>query len=51
MIHAVESEHTGKGESCVVYVAATPRTGVNEEYIGKQVEAFLGGGKVPEDFW
>jgi hypothetical protein len=34
----------------VVYVAATPTTEINRAYMERQAEAFLDGGRVPEDF-
>ncbi|CZR51284.1 uncharacterized protein PAC_01159 [Phialocephala subalpina] len=50
MLHAVEVEHLGEQDASVVYVAATPTTEINKEYMRGQVKAFLDGGKVPKDF-
>ncbi|KAJ9131784.1 DUF1479-domain-containing protein [Pleurostoma richardsiae] len=49
MCHAVEVEHRGDGISSVAYVAATPTTKINEEYIQRQLQDFLAG-TAPEDF-
>lgn len=50
MLHAVEVEHLGDNDASVVYVAATPTTEMNKNYMRGQVKAFLDGGKVPVDF-
>lgn len=49
MCHAVEVEHKGKGISSVVYVAATPTTKANLDYMQRQLKSFLDG-LSPEDF-
>ncbi|KAI2607211.1 DUF1479-domain-containing protein [Hypoxylon fragiforme] len=49
MCHAVEIEHRGEGISSVAYVAATPTTEINSDYVKRQLEAFLKGTS-PEDF-
>lgn len=49
MCHAVEVDHFGDHEASVVYIAATPSTDVNKEYIAQQLEAFLAG-RPPKDF-
>ncbi|RFU27655.1 hypothetical protein B7463_g8682, partial [Scytalidium lignicola] len=51
MIHAVEVDHFGSGDSSVAYVAATPTTDTNVKYIKGQLKSFLDGGRAPEDFW
>ncbi|KAI1792082.1 hypothetical protein LXA43DRAFT_888111 [Ganoderma leucocontextum] len=48
-IHAVEQQHTGKEDSVVMYIAATPYTAANAAYIEKQRESFLAG-RAPPDF-
>lgn len=49
MCHAVEVEHKGDHEASVIYIAATPSTPVNKQYISHQLEAFREG-KAPKDF-
>ena len=49
MCHAVDTEHKGEGDSSVLYIAATPSTEENIQYIHAQREAFLEG-YVPPDF-
>ena len=49
MVHAVEVEHNGDQDASVAYIAATPSTQVNKEYIKKQLEDFKAG-RAPEDF-
>jgi len=49
VIHSVEQEHTGEGDSAVMYIPAVPLTPQNQSYIEKQREAFLQG-KRPPDF-
>ena len=49
MCHAVEIEHEGKNISSVLYVAATPTTETNVEYMRGQLKDFLDGVS-PEDF-
>ncbi|KAJ5777043.1 hypothetical protein N7520_000289 [Penicillium odoratum] len=49
MIHAVEIEHSGLHDASVVYIAATPTTETNIQYIKSQLEDFLKGNP-PEDF-
>ncbi|TVY84971.1 Uncharacterized protein LSUE1_G000846 [Lachnellula suecica] len=50
MLHAVETDHLGKHDSSVAYIAATPTTEANNAYMKRQAAAFMNGGKVPEDF-
>ena len=47
--HAVEVEHNGDHEASVAYIAATPRTEENKNYIKRQLQDFLSGNP-PEDF-
>jgi hypothetical protein len=49
MCHAVDTEHKGQGDSSVLYIAATPSTDENIQYIDSQLEAFLHG-NFPPDF-
>lgn len=49
MAHAVEVDHNGPGDCSVAYIAATPTTETNKQYIKGQLEAFLNG-TPPEDF-
>ncbi|KAM5544876.1 hypothetical protein V8D89_001774 [Ganoderma adspersum] len=48
-IHAVEQQHTGKEDSVVMYIPATPYTAINAAYVAKQRESFLAG-IAPPDF-
>ncbi|KAK0231117.1 hypothetical protein IW262DRAFT_1445354 [Armillaria fumosa] len=41
LIHSVEKEHTGRGDSAVMYIAAVPTTPLNQAYIERQKESFL----------
>ncbi|RDW67512.1 hypothetical protein BP6252_08908 [Coleophoma cylindrospora] len=49
MCHAVEPEHSGSEDSCVVYIAATPRTKINNAYMTHQLAA-IQSGQLPIDF-
>ncbi|KAG6904910.1 hypothetical protein DXG01_006269 [Tephrocybe rancida] len=49
IIHAVEHEHTGTGDSSVMYIPAVPLTPLNQKYIERQRETFLKG-ECPPDF-
>ena len=49
MCHAVEVEHKGTHDSSVVYVAATPTTEANVDYMKRQYEDFVKGDP-PFDF-
>ncbi|KAI0339923.1 DUF1479-domain-containing protein [Trametopsis cervina] len=49
VIHAVEFEHTGAEDSCVMYIPAVPSTPANASYIARQKESFLQG-LPPPDF-
>ncbi|EKM54672.1 uncharacterized protein PHACADRAFT_258661 [Phanerochaete carnosa HHB-10118-sp] len=48
VIHAVEIEHTGIEDSCVMYIPAMPNTPVNAEYVQRQRESFLAGVPPPD---
>ncbi|GJE92712.1 DUF1479 domain-containing protein [Phanerochaete sordida] len=48
MIHAVEIEHTGKEDSCVMYIPAMPNTPMNAAYVQRQRESFLAGVPPPD---
>ncbi|KAH8897533.1 DUF1479-domain-containing protein [Thozetella sp. PMI_491] len=48
-IHAVDSVHTGKGDSSVLYIPASPTTELNLDYAKQQREQFLCG-VPPADF-
>ncbi|KAF8886070.1 DUF1479-domain-containing protein [Gymnopilus junonius] len=48
VIHAVEEEHTGGGDSAVIYIPAVPLTPTNQEYVERQAATFLKG-KCPPD--
>lgn len=49
MCHAVDVEHTGSTDASVVYVAATPMTPQNKQYVKEQLDDFLAG-EAPRDF-
>ncbi|KAF9532701.1 DUF1479-domain-containing protein [Crepidotus variabilis] len=49
VVHAVESEHTGTGDSAVMYIPAVPLTPQNLQYVQSQKESFLKGQR-PSDF-
>ncbi|CZR50815.1 related to DUF1479 domain protein [Phialocephala subalpina] len=40
-IHAVDKEHTGKGDSSVIYIGVNPTTEANAKYLLSQRENFL----------
>jgi peptidase E len=48
VVHAVEKEHTGKGDSSVMYIPAVPSCSQNKEYIAKQAELFKKGCPPPD---
>ncbi|KZT20478.1 DUF1479-domain-containing protein [Neolentinus lepideus HHB14362 ss-1] len=48
VIHSVEQEHTGTGDSAVMYIPAVPCTPQNSEYLERQKEAFLQGIPPPD---
>ncbi|PPQ88041.1 hypothetical protein CVT26_000151, partial [Gymnopilus dilepis] len=41
VVHAVEEEHTGRGESAVMYIPAVPLTPTNQAYVERQAATFL----------
>ncbi|RDU94700.1 DUF1479 domain-containing protein [Trinickia dinghuensis] len=49
VIHAVEDAHRGTGYSNVMYIAAAPGCSKNDEYLKRQLPAFLKG-ESPPDF-
>ncbi|KAG6844690.1 hypothetical protein H0H87_004665 [Tephrocybe sp. NHM501043] len=49
VVHAVEEEHTGIGDSAVMYIPAVPLTPLNQKYVERQKETFLKG-MCPPDF-
>lgn len=49
VIHAVEDAHRGTGYSNVMYIAAAPGCAKNDEYLKRQLPAFLKG-ESPPDF-
>jgi len=49
VIHSVEKEHTGSGDSAVMYIPAFPLTPLNQEYVERQKANFLSG-QSPPDF-
>jgi len=48
VIHAVEFEHTGAEDSCVMYIPAVPHTPANASYVARQKESFLQGVPPPD---
>ncbi|KAI0941545.1 hypothetical protein AcW1_003415 [Taiwanofungus camphoratus] len=48
VVHAVESEHTGPGDSSVLYIPAVPLTEYNANYLRDQVAAFKSGLPSPD---
>ncbi|KIJ62876.1 hypothetical protein HYDPIDRAFT_93478 [Hydnomerulius pinastri MD-312] len=48
VVHSVEQEHTGDGDSAVMYIPAVPKTPQNSEYVIKQVQTFLAGENPPD---
>lgn len=49
MCHAVDAEHIGTEDASVAYIAATPTTKINKEYMRRQYE-FMVKGLSPPDF-
>ncbi|KAE9409770.1 DUF1479-domain-containing protein [Gymnopus androsaceus JB14] len=41
VVHAVEVEHTGQGDSAVMYIGAVPTTPINKMYVQIQKDCFL----------
>ncbi|KAK0472078.1 DUF1479-domain-containing protein [Armillaria novae-zelandiae] len=48
MVHSVEIEHTGKDDSCVMYIPSVPLTPMNKAYIERQRDSFLKGIRPPD---
>jgi hypothetical protein len=48
VVHAVEKEHTGKGDSSVMYIPAVPSCPQNEEYVQRQAVLFEKGCPPPD---
>ncbi|TCD66348.1 hypothetical protein EIP91_001452 [Steccherinum ochraceum] len=48
VVHAVEVEHVGKEDSCVMYIPAVPSTPQNMAYVHRQKESFLAGIPPPD---
>ncbi|KAH7098698.1 hypothetical protein BKA62DRAFT_712069 [Auriculariales sp. MPI-PUGE-AT-0066] len=49
LVHSVEEDHTGPGDSSVMYIAAVPSTPQNLAYIVRQRDAFVQG-RTPPDY-
>jgi hypothetical protein len=49
MCHAVDAEHIGSGDASVTYIAATPTTPINKEYMQRQYARMMKG-LPPPDF-
>ncbi|KAH0585537.1 hypothetical protein J132_07648 [Termitomyces sp. J132] len=49
VVHSVELEHTGTGDSAVMYIPAVPLTPLNQKYVERQRETFLNS-QCPPDF-
>lgn len=48
VVHAVEKEHNGTGDSSVMYIPAVPKCPQNEAYIQRQAELFEKGFPPPD---
>ncbi|KAG5644640.1 hypothetical protein DXG03_008022 [Asterophora parasitica] len=48
VVHSVEQEHTGAGDSAVMYIPSVPLTPINQSYVERQKEAFLQGQRPPD---
>ncbi|THH30269.1 hypothetical protein EUX98_g3936 [Antrodiella citrinella] len=48
VVHAVEIEHIGKEDSCVMYIPAVPYTPQNAAYVERQKASFLAGIPPPD---
>lgn len=48
LIHAVEAEHTGSGDSVVLYIPAVPYTVGNAGYLRRQLQTFEAGLSSPD---
>jgi hypothetical protein len=49
MCHAIDAEHIGTEDASVAYIAATPTTRINQEYMRRQYEK-MSKGLPPPDF-
>jgi len=49
VVHSVEKEHTGSGDSAVMYIPAFPLTPQNQDYVERQKASFLSK-ESPPDF-
>ncbi|TEB05175.1 DUF1479-domain-containing protein, partial [Coprinellus micaceus] len=48
VVHAVEHDHNGTGDSAVMYIPAVPKTPMNLAYVARQKECFLQGERPPD---
>jgi len=48
VVHSVEEEHTGMGDSAVMYIGSVPKCPQNDAYVKKQLETFLAGVNPPD---
>ena len=48
LCHAVDTEHLGKNNASVAFIAACPSTRLNEEYVKRQLTATLNGVPSPD---
>lgn len=48
VVHAVEKEHNGPGDSSVMYIPAVPTCPQNTEYVARQAELFVKGCPPPD---
>ncbi|TFK35599.1 hypothetical protein BDQ12DRAFT_611456 [Crucibulum laeve] len=48
VVHSVEPEHTGAGDSAVMYIPAVPFTAQNQAYVERQLVNFLEGRRPPD---
>ncbi|KAF8896652.1 DUF1479-domain-containing protein [Infundibulicybe gibba] len=48
VVHSVEEEHTGVGDSAVLYIPAVPLTPQNQAYVARQKDSFLRGQRPPD---
>jgi hypothetical protein len=48
VVHSVEKDHTGEGDSAVMYIPALPLTPVNQDYVNRQAVTFLAGQRPPD---
>ena len=45
LVHAVDAEHRGPGDSAVFYIPAMPATPANAAYVRRQAEKFAAGSR------